>query len=554
MLITDKKELEKYYSQNRLWQGIPSIEVTKKGRIFSTFYSGGTKEEVRNYCILTMSDDGESFSEPIAVSVADGHRCYDPCVWIDPMDRLWFTWAYEPDHAVYGVICDDPDADELVWSKEFIIGHDVMMNKPTILSTGEWLFPVAVWKKGIFIIKNSDEEDRRAFVYKSVDNGKSFHKLGGVDMPQRSCDEHMILELNDGRLAMFVRTEYGIGVSYSYDRGVTWTRGEDSGIKCPCSRFFIRRLKSGRILLVNHYDFKGRNNITALLSEDEGATWKYKLLLDERANVSYPDAKEADDGYIYVTYDRNRGGFCHSLDEVYKSSREILYAKITEKDIIKGELTDKGSKLKGIVSQLGKYALENENPYDEITRIPSNELARQLSLQSADEIISVLFSHYSVNCMNMHKIDCNKLDVLIEELKNALSDKEKTITGIISVIRGVNDLDKKTTPVVERIKNIINADITRDLSLKDLSESLGISMYYMCHLFKETTGITIVDYKNSLRISKAKELLIHTDKKITEIAGECGFTNDSYFIKTFKQSENVSPTEYRNLLSTQGSK
>ena len=38
MLITDKKELEKYTTDKRFWQGIPGIEVTKKGRIFSTFY------------------------------------------------------------------------------------------------------------------------------------------------------------------------------------------------------------------------------------------------------------------------------------------------------------------------------------------------------------------------------------------------------------------------------------------------------------------------------------------------------------------------------------
>ncbi len=44
-----------------------------------------------------------------------------------------------------------------------------------------------------------------------------------------------------------------------------------------------------------------------MLSEDDGATWKYSLMIDERDDVSYPDAKEADDGYIYITYDRERG-------------------------------------------------------------------------------------------------------------------------------------------------------------------------------------------------------------------------------------------------------
>ena len=328
MLITQKEQLEKFTTDYRLWQGIPGIEVTKKGRIFSTFYSGGTKEEVNNFVVLLKSDDGENFGEPIAATFQEGSRCYDPCIWIDPLDRLWFIWSCAPQHSVYAVICQNPDADQLEWGNVFKIGEEVMMNKPTVLGTGEWLFPIAVWHKNICLAGfRSDKEDcqRKAFAYKTVDCGQTFVNLGGADINKRSCDEHMLLELKDGRLAMFVRTVYGIGVAYSYDGGKTWTKGEDSGLGGPCSRFFICRLKSGRILLINHYNNEGRSHLTAMLSEDECKTWKYKLLLDERADVSYPDAKEAEDGYIYITYDRERGAFLDSLDKVYSQARELLY-------------------------------------------------------------------------------------------------------------------------------------------------------------------------------------------------------------------------------------
>ena len=52
MLITDKNELKKYYTDQRIWQGIPGIEVTKSGRIFSAFYSGGIDEELGNFVAL----------------------------------------------------------------------------------------------------------------------------------------------------------------------------------------------------------------------------------------------------------------------------------------------------------------------------------------------------------------------------------------------------------------------------------------------------------------------------------------------------------------------
>ena len=266
---------------------------------------------------------------------------------------------------VFAAICDDPDADTLVWRKPLFIAKDCMLNKPTVLSTGEWIFPVAVWDRSVMrpafreeYYANEGEKEVGAFLYKTTDSGKSFEKYGKVDMPNRSFDEHIVIELTDGRLATFVRTKYGIGVAYSSDRGKTWTEGVDSGLGGPCSRFFIKRLRSGRILLVNHYGFTARDHLTAMLSEDDGKTWKYKLSIDERDNVSYPDAVEDENGNIYIVYDRERGSFMKNIDEIYSCAREILYAKITESDIIAGKLVNAGSELKRVVSKLVPPTIE----------------------------------------------------------------------------------------------------------------------------------------------------------------------------------------------------
>ena len=45
-----------------------------------------------------------------------------------------------PEEGTYGVICEEPDAKVLSWEEVLFIGHNVMMNKPSVLSTGEWLF------------------------------------------------------------------------------------------------------------------------------------------------------------------------------------------------------------------------------------------------------------------------------------------------------------------------------------------------------------------------------------------------------------------------------
>ena len=138
---------------------------------------------------------------------------------------------------------------------------------------------------------------------------------------------------------MLVRTTYGVGHALSYDGGKTWTGEGPSGISGPNSRFHIRRLKSGRLLLINHYNFTGRSHLTAMLSDDDGKTWPHKFLLDERKDVSYPDAVEDKDGSIYVIYDRSRRG-----------AKEILMARFVEEDIIAGESVSTDAQLKMVVN------------------------------------------------------------------------------------------------------------------------------------------------------------------------------------------------------------
>jgi hypothetical protein len=149
----------------------------------------------------------------------------------------------------------------------------------------------------------------------------------------------MLIERRDGSLWMLVRTLYGIGESVSTDRGRAWSPGQDSGLGGPGARFFIRKLRSGRLLLVNHYQFTKRDHLTAMLSDDDGVTWYGHLLLDERDHVTYPDGIETDDGLLYIIYDRDRLG-----------RKEILLAAFREEDVAAGRIVSSDAYLKRLVS------------------------------------------------------------------------------------------------------------------------------------------------------------------------------------------------------------
>ena len=180
----------------------------------------------------------------------------------------------------------------------------------------------------------------KSHIYISKDKGDVIKYLGSANIPKRTFDEHMVVEKKDQTLWMLVRTIDGIGQSFSYDRGKTWTKAEDTGIRGPNSRFFIKRLSSGNLIMIYHYNFNGRNNLTAKLSINDGRTWEGGLLLDERSDVSYPDAVQDENGLIYAIYDRER----------YKA-KEILMAKFSENDILEGKCISQNAKLKILISK-----------------------------------------------------------------------------------------------------------------------------------------------------------------------------------------------------------
>lgn len=353
MFTTDPEVLCTMTTAHRLWQGIPSIEITKNGRVFVCFYSGGTNEQIGNYAVLLMSDDGVHFSEPIAAAVEPEHRCFDPCLWIDPAGRLWFTWARFPDAGLYAVICDEPDAETPMFGAEFRVGSNVMMNKPTVLADGTWAFPLAVWADDVFVVRREASPTPTGALLYATTDGADFTLRGGAAVPERAFDEHIFLEHPDHSLSVFVRTEYGIGAAESVDGGRTWSEGHPTGINGPSTRFHIRRLPSDRLLMIYH-DSPDRSRLTAFLSEDEGRTWPYRLLLDPRSSVSYPDAALASDGGIHIVYDRERGSGQKSPEEARRFAREILTARITEEEILAGALTDEKSYVQRVINRLGQ--------------------------------------------------------------------------------------------------------------------------------------------------------------------------------------------------------
>jgi predicted neuraminidase len=224
----------------------------------------------------------------------------------------------------------------------------VTLNKPTVLANGEWMQPISLdQREGFGAFKGQFKELdplRGANVFVSTDQGATWQRRGAVTFPNPDWHEHMLVERRDGSLWMLARTRTGIMEATSRDGGRTWSPPADSDIKHPAARFHIRRLVSGKLLLVKHGDkvdaHEGRVQLSAWLSDDDGQTWQGGLVLDERKGISYPDGFQAPDGTIYLSYDRNRA-----------TDGEILLARFTEADVLAKQPTGPKSKLKLLISR-----------------------------------------------------------------------------------------------------------------------------------------------------------------------------------------------------------
>ncbi len=93
--------------------------------------------------------------------------------------------------------------------------------------------------------------------------------------------------------------------------------------------------------------------------------------------------------------------------------------------------------------------------------------------------------------------------------------------------------------------NYIDANFAKPITLADIAKASHLSVSRIAHLFKEQLGITIIDYVTTVRIERAKELLLATDQNCTEICFEVGYNNQSYFTRTFKELVGMTPRQFR---------
>lgn len=147
-----------------------------------------------------------------------------------------------------------------------------------------------------------------------------------------------------------------------------------------------------------------------------------------------------------------------------------------------------------------------------------------------------------------------KMDTIIDEFRRRDNYYKPTILSeIISLLSYTArhhsvvsvPVEKAQTAKFEIVKKAlmyINGHYSEELTLDAIAGHVGVTRYYFCHVFKQLTNMTPVNYLNYIRCRRAKELIAQNGFSVGRAAEECGFSNLSYFTRTYKKYNGCPPS------------
>lgn len=169
--------------------------------------------------------------------------------------------------------------------------------------------------------------------------------------------------------------------------------------------------------------------------------------------------------------------------------------------------------------------------------------------KTVTEYLCAGHGHVAVNLVKKYR-----LGTYFERINDIVGNKTKQsdfltrtyIMQLVAVMGGIGEDEferhSNEKPLIKDIKNYIAQNTDKILVLDDIAAKFYINKFYLCHVFREETGMTIKDYINAQKITRACEL-IRDGAAAGAAQRGCGFKDYSTFYRTFKKYMGISPTE-----------
>lgn len=143
-----------------------------------------------------------------------------------------------------------------------------------------------------------------------------------------------------------------------------------------------------------------------------------------------------------------------------------------------------------------------------------------------------------------HEQILNSSDVLFRS-KNPKDILSLFRKNIYEMLEDMKEETVDDSGIIQKIRNLVEKEYMRDVSLSYVADKVNLAPAYVSYVFKKETGKTLIKYITEIKMEKAKLLLEEGSMRVGEIARACGYENQSYFNRAFKNYYGVTPKQFR---------
>ncbi len=171
-----------------------------------------------------------------------------------------------------------------------------------------------------------------------------------------------------------------------------------------------------------------------------------------------------------------------------------------------------------------------------------SNISPELAFYFIEQVRKVVFSK-NKEITNSSFLTSEEIQTMnLQDIANVFKER---ISERIENIKKLND--SKRYVMCRKMIQYMNVHVGEPIGIPEIAESVGVSVSLASQWFKEEMNDTIYGYFTRLRMERAQELLIKTDKKIADIAFEVGYQHENSFIRKFREYKEMTPGKYRRL-------
>ena len=134
---------------------------------------------------------------------------------------------------------------------------------------------------------------------------------------------------------------------------------------------------------------------------------------------------------------------------------------------------------------------------------------------------------------------------VVRVLSKGVFSLDETLAQVDAALQRQHRLSSEAQRLVRKAMAYVQQNYQEPLTRQDLARHVGMSDDYLTYCFRQELGMTPIAYLNRYRVTQAKRLLKETDRTITQIALEVGFSDSGYFSRVFRREAGMSPDAYR---------